>query len=140
MFEKIVAWMNSVTDNITEKRYNNFFKENKHIIFKWSIMLFLVITGVNTYIVGECVNCTPLSQEEVDIIFEKDSDNTKLTQYLESREYQPISNKTTFIKIWMINFVPGVLTISLVYFVYLFVGMLLRKITIKYYNKFKIKK
>ena len=140
MFEKIFAWMNSVTDNITEKKYNNFIKENKHRIFMWGIMLFLVITGVSTYVVGECVDCRPLTQEEVDMLFDRDSDNTKLTQYLETREYIPISDTRTFIKLWMVSFVPGALIFSLLYFGVVFVGMLFRKMVMKYYNKFKIKK
>ena len=70
MIDKIFKWMNSVTDKIADKKYDNFFKKNGKKIFVWFFIFLLVSSGISTYIEGECINCVQLTTEEVEMLFE----------------------------------------------------------------------
>jgi len=137
MVDKIFKWMSYVTDGIANKKYGNFFKDNRNKLFVWFLVFLLVSSGVSTYFEGECINCVQLNDKEVEMLFEKDQDGTRLMKFLESREYKPITKVSAFFKLWFIKFTPSAILFSLFYFGIAFTGMLVSKLWVKYRDKQK---
>jgi len=137
MVDKIFKWMSYVTDGIADKKYGNFFKENRNKIFVWFLVFLFVSSGISTYVEGECINCVELNDKEVEMLFEKDQDGTRLMKFLESREYKPITKVSAFFKLWFIKFTPSAILFSLFYFGIAFTGMLVSKLWVKYRDKQK---
>ena len=48
MVDKIFKWMSYVTDGIANKKYGNFFKDNRNKLFVWFLVFLLVSSGVST--------------------------------------------------------------------------------------------
>ena len=137
MVDKIFKWMSYVTDGIADKKYGNFFKENRNKIFVWFLVFLFVSSGISTYVEGECINCVELNDKEVEMLFEKDQDGTRLMKFLENREYKPITKVSTFFKLWFIKFTPSATLFSLFYFGIAFTGMLVSKLWVNYLDKQK---
>ena len=136
MINKIFKWMNSVTDKIADKKYDNFFKNNGKKIFVWFFILLLVSSGISTYIEGECINCVQLTTEEVEMLFE-DEDGNRIIEFLKNKEYKPVTEVSTFFKLWFVKFTPIAILFSLFYFSIVFIHMLANKLWVNYRNKQK---
>jgi len=133
--EKILKWMNSVTDRMVNEKWENFFKKNIHKIFVWFLIFLFISSGISTYVEGECINCIELTTEEVEMLFDGELGNSRLMEFLENREFTSITTVPTFLKLWFVKFTPSAILFSLFYFAIVFMGMLINKSWIKYRDK-----
>ena len=136
MINKIFKWMNSVTDKIANKKFDNFFEKNRNKIFVWIMVLLLVVSGISTYVEGECINCVELTTEEVDMLFD-DKDGSRVMEFLENKEYKPVTEVSTFFKLWFVKFTPSGILFILFYFGIAFIRMLSNKLWVNYRDKQK---
>ena len=109
----------------------SFFKERKKTIFYFFLLLVILGTSVSVWQRGECLNCTPLTEEEV--VFYKENP-TELTKLADTKVF----GTYTSVKQYLIDLIFPV-TINVLGFLFIFsIFYILYTITRHFLKKYKV--
>ncbi len=125
LLDKLVKY---ITDG---DKLTNFFKERKKTIFYFLLLLVIFVTSVSVWQRGECLNCEPLTQEEV--IFYKQNP-TELTKLADTK----IFGTYTSVKEYLIDLILPV-SVNVLGFLFIFsIFYILYRITRHLLKKYKV--
>lgn len=117
MIDKIFKYVNSTAIGLAEKNLTKIFDNNRNKIFIWMLILFATFTGITTYMLGECINCDDITRKEVREMLDKvGEEDTEFVNLYEERTYKPFTTIVSFLKVWLLNTLPSIITFSLVIF------------------------